>query len=314
MDRSASPRVTVVIPTYNRAHLLGRSIRSVLGQTYQDFELIVVDDCSTDNTEDVVMSLSDERTRYVRLGANSGTPAAPTNVGISCAAGGYIAIQDSDDEWLPRKLERQVEVLASAPPAVGVVYTDMWRVGEGGTRERWRSPRVMPRDGTVYRAALGYQLAGIGTITLLARRECFDDVGLFDETIPMFIDTEWLIRVSREYCLYHIDEPLANWFPTAGSVTSDVTAAIAARRHILRKYFTDIRRDRKLLARHYLDIGLAMADAGRMREGRAYLMQAAATRPPSLKAVLHAALSLLGRPGYRGTMAGYARVRKLLTR
>lgn len=98
------PTVSVVIPTYNRAHLVGRAIQSVLNQTYQDFEIIVVDDGSTDNTEEVVKSFNDPRIRYIRHDQNRGGSAA-RNTGIKMARGEYIAFQDSDDEWLPEKLE-----------------------------------------------------------------------------------------------------------------------------------------------------------------------------------------------------------------
>lgn len=314
VSESKKPSVSVVIPTYNRANLIGRSIRSVLNQTYADFELIVVDDCSTDNTKDVLMSFHDDRIRYVGLDRNSGTPATPTNVGIRHAVGRYIAVQDSDDEWLPRKLEKQVQVLENAPAIVGVVYTDMWRVAADGTRARWRSPRVMPQDGTVYPKALDYYLAGIGTQTIFARRECFDKVGLFNEAIPMFIDTEWLIRVSKHYSLYHIDEPLANYYTTPGSIVDDVAATIAARKFILREYLEDIQRDKGVLARHYFHIGHAMSDSGQTSQGRAYLLQAARTRPLSAKPLLFALLSLLGQRGYRKAIGFYGVITGLLSR
>ena len=91
------PTVSVVIPAYNRAHLLKRAIQSVLNQTYQDFELIVVDDASNDNTEEVVKELRDEKIKYIRHRENSGAGVA-RNTGIRTALGRYIAFQDSDDE------------------------------------------------------------------------------------------------------------------------------------------------------------------------------------------------------------------------
>ena len=113
-----TPKVSVIIPTYNRAHLVGRAIRSVLNQTYQDFEIIVVDDGSTDNTEEVVKSFNDPRIRYIRHEKNRGGSAA-CNTGIRAARGEYIAFQDSDDEWLPEKLEKQMQVFENTPTGVG---------------------------------------------------------------------------------------------------------------------------------------------------------------------------------------------------
>ena len=107
--------------------MIARSIESVLSQTFQDFEIIVVDDGSTDNTEEVVNSFNDERIRYVRHEQNKGEAAA-RNTGIKLARGDYIASQDSDDEWLPEKLARQIEVFENSPPEVGVVYTGFWKL------------------------------------------------------------------------------------------------------------------------------------------------------------------------------------------
>ena len=101
--------VSVIITTYNRAHLVGKAIKSVLNQTFQDFELIVVDDGSTDNTEEVINSFNDTRIRYIRHKINKGGNAA-RNTGLRNSKGEYIAFLDSDDEWLPEKLERQLEV------------------------------------------------------------------------------------------------------------------------------------------------------------------------------------------------------------
>ena len=119
------PTVSVIIPTYNRAKLLPRAIKSVLNQTFKDFEVIIVDDGSTDNTEEVINEFQkhNKRIKYIRHEKNKGAAAA-RNTGIKIAQGEYIAFQDSDDEWLPNKLEKQMEIFESAPAEIGVVYTD----------------------------------------------------------------------------------------------------------------------------------------------------------------------------------------------
>jgi len=98
------PRISVIIPSYNRANTIGRAIQSALSQSYQDFEIIVIDDGSTDHTEEVIRSFQDSRIRYIRHNRNRGGSAA-RNTGIHAARGEYIAFLDSDDEWLPQKLE-----------------------------------------------------------------------------------------------------------------------------------------------------------------------------------------------------------------
>ena len=102
-----TPTVSVVIPTYNRADLLPRAIRSVLSQTYWNCELIIVDDCSTDNTREVVSTWTDSRIRYIRHPENRHQSGA-INTGIEHARGQYVAFLDDDDEWMPTKLEKQV--------------------------------------------------------------------------------------------------------------------------------------------------------------------------------------------------------------
>ena len=304
-----SPSVTVIIPTYNRAHLLGRSIKSVLGQTYRDIELIVVDDCSTDNTEEVIRSFSDERLRSIRLNKNSGSPAVPTNKGIEAARGEYIAIQDSDDEWLPGKLEKQMNVFKKVSPEVAIVYTDVWRIRENGEKEYLPSPHIMPEDGIIYREALGYRVEGIGTQTLLIRKECFSKTGLFDEKLRMFIDTELLIRVSKYYYFYHLQEPLVNYFDTPGSLAHDSESWIPARILILEEFFDDIRKSRRLLATHYFSIGHHLCLRGEFAQGRNYLIKSSLAYHLNIKFLMLAFMSLIGRVGYRiiSTLLGVPR-------
>jgi glycosyltransferase involved in cell wall biosynthesis len=141
------PEVSVVIPTYNRAKVLSRAVKSVLNQGYRDFEIIVVDDGSTDNTEQVVGAFDKQQVKYVRHEKNMG-PAAARNTGIGHANGKYIAFQDSDDEWFPQKLGRQVEILETASDRVGGVYTGFWRIRNSS---RKYEPRKREKHG------LGFQ-------------------------------------------------------------------------------------------------------------------------------------------------------------
>jgi len=108
------PRFSVVVPTYNRSEVMRRSVASVLGQTYTDFEIIVADDGSTDHTNSVVQSFADNRIRYLWL-PNSGGPAKPRNVGIDEADSEWVCFLDSDDLWYPTKLEVVDQALALNP-------------------------------------------------------------------------------------------------------------------------------------------------------------------------------------------------------
>ena len=115
------PRVSVIIPTYRRPDFLGKAIESVLNQTFQDFEVIIVDDASNDNTGEVVRGFVDKRIHYVCHEVNRGGAAA-RNTGILKARGRYIAFLDDDDEWFPEILQLQISLLDQSPPEVGGIY------------------------------------------------------------------------------------------------------------------------------------------------------------------------------------------------
>ena len=120
MNQTKDPKVSVIIPTYNRASLLPRAVNSVLAQTYSDYEIIVVDDCSPDNTQDVIAAFSDPRIRSFRHVTNRRQSAA-INTGIANARGEYIAFLDDDDEFTPTSLADRLAVFASSPTEVALV-------------------------------------------------------------------------------------------------------------------------------------------------------------------------------------------------
>jgi glycosyltransferase involved in cell wall biosynthesis len=121
-DKLPMPAVSVIIPTYNRAEFLRLAITSVLNQTFQDFEIIVVDDASEDHTHEVVHNFRDKRIKYIHHEVNKRVAAA-RNTGVLNSSGAYIAFVDDDDEWLPKKLQMQVALLENSPSIVGGVYT-----------------------------------------------------------------------------------------------------------------------------------------------------------------------------------------------
>ena len=151
MQITSKPQVTVIIPAYNRAYVISRSIASVLAQTYPYFEIIVVDDGSVDNTEAVVKSFKDSRIKYIRHEVNKGISAV-RNTGINEAAGEYIAFLDSDDEWLPTKLEKQMHILKNKSLRVSVAYT-MSKMPAGSGFQY--VPLGGPKEGNIFGFILG---------------------------------------------------------------------------------------------------------------------------------------------------------------
>lgn len=227
-----TPIVSVILPTYNRARLLPRSLGSVLAQTYSDLEVVVVDDGSDDDTEALVKGSGDARVRYVRLETRFGAARA-RNVGIGHAHSRYLAFQDSDDEWLPTKLERQMRAFESQPDAA-LVYSDMYRVLADGRVFHHRSPTVV-RGGLINPETRYWQTYMLGTQCVVIRRECLEQVGLFDHALPSFEDLDLFLRLAEHYDFVHLREPLVNYHENAG-LSTDRRAELGARRRLVRKY------------------------------------------------------------------------------
>ncbi len=265
MQQNKQPKVSVIIATYNRAPSLLRSVQSVLRQTYQNMEIIIVDDGSTDHTQEIVKNINDARVRYVRNEKNKGAAAA-RNTGICLATGKYIAFQDDDDEWVPGKLQIQIDVLEQSSSRVDIVYSDMWKVRQG-QRTYFHSPRFTPSDGIIYKHALADGVGYIGLVTVVLRKECFDKAGLFDENLSSLIDYELFIRLSKDYYFHHIDEPLAIYYATHGSITANLTKVIQARRYIMNKYSSHLLKDKRLSAKHWMLLVRSYCDSGSTKNG-----------------------------------------------
>jgi len=297
-DGNGAPAVSVIIPTYNRAYCLARSISSVLAQSFVDLELIVVDDGSTDNTDAVLRSFTDPRIRVVRHPENRGV-GATINTGIRHSRGALIAFQDSDDEWLPEKLARQVAVMNAADETLGVVYCDQWRY-RAGEKMYFAAPHHTAAEGIIYDRALDDALYNIGNQSLLIRRRCFDQVGLYDERLRKNEDLDMLIRISQRFHFHHIPEPLLNYYVTSDSVTArSEGAGIQTQETLFAKFYPDLQRNPALLAKRAYWIGSFHMRDGDAQKGRAFLWTAVKARPLNPRYLAAWLLSLLGRPVYR---------------
>jgi len=207
-----TPELSVVIAAYNHGAYIGETIRSVLRQKYQDFEVIVLDDGSTDNTKDVVGSFADPRIRYVYQ-ENSGLPACGRNRGMALARGRYIALLDGDDYWHEDKLKRCKAVLDTMPE-IGLVCHNAAIVHDGKVT---RTTSYMPyRDRMYERLLFGGNCLHVSGVVL--RREIFfDDNFRFSEDKGLFTveDYEYWLRLSKR-CRFHlIDDVLGYYRVTA---------------------------------------------------------------------------------------------------
>lgn len=192
--------VSVIIPAYNRAKVIERSVQSVLAQTSQEFELLVVDDGSTDNTAGVISALAakDRRVHFMQHEMNRGAQAA-RNTGIRAARGEWIAFLDSDDEWLPHSLESR---LAAAREEFKVVHSDCYVVRADGEMKRFGVP---PLAGPTYRTLLTQP--GPVFPALLVAKEALERIGYLDEKIVSWQEWDTSIRLARYYPFGFVAEP-----------------------------------------------------------------------------------------------------------
>ncbi len=202
-----SPKVSVILPAYNAMDFLPQAVSSVLAQTFADFELIIINDGSSDNIESWAHSLHDRRIKFVSQ-INSG-PASARNNGLRNALGDYIAFIDADDIWVATKLEKQVNLLAENPE-MGLVYSWISLIDEAGKRQgKLRKNSVR---GNVWLDLTVHNIVECGSVALV-RGECFEAVGGFDERQAIAGSEDWdmWLRIAAHYGFGLIEEPLVNY-------------------------------------------------------------------------------------------------------
>lgn len=192
--------VSIIIPTFNRAESLRRAIDSVLGQTHKNFELIIIDDGSTDRTDALLKDYKDTLTAIKT--ENKGVSAA-RNRGIKLARGRYISFLDSDDMWLEKKLERQLKVLKENP-SYRIIYTNELWIRNGRRVNQCKIHQKF--GGDIYKKCL--PLCIISPSSVLINHTVFEDVGLFDESLPVCEDYDLWLRITNKYPVFFLDEDL----------------------------------------------------------------------------------------------------------
>lgn len=205
------PLISVVIPCYNRARLIPRALASVKAQNFDDIEIVLVDDGSSDDTVAAVRKLinDDPRIHLVVHERNRGEAAA-RNTGVRSARGKYVAFLDSDDEWLPNKLASQISVITTEPDTVAAVACGYFLIDEDGTKSAIRDWSDDSPITCLNLLTKGCSLS-MGT-TLMVRRNSFSTVGYFDEGLPLLVDIDWLCRLTRKYQIRKISEPFALYY------------------------------------------------------------------------------------------------------
>lgn len=229
------PVFSVIIPTYNRARIISRAVNSVLGQTFNDYELLVVDDGSKDNTEEIIKNFKDPRIIYIKHKVNQGQNPA-LNTGLAQARGTYISFLDSDDEWVNEMLEKQHQKFYESD--YDCVYSRCLRIDPSGNIVKGHEFNL---EGFIYKEALeqGYVSS---MISLSVKKRCFDEIGNFDVNFKNCQDDDMCLRLAKKYRFGLIREYLAIIHCDAGEqVTSNKSEYATGWWNLVNKHREDIK-------------------------------------------------------------------------
>jgi glycosyltransferase involved in cell wall biosynthesis len=299
----SGPIVSVVIPTYNRAELVVRAVASVQRQSFDDWELLVVDDASTDDTKARIEHLGDRRIEYVRRDVNGGVAAAQ-NTGLDRAAGRFVHFLHSDDELMPEFVWRLSEVLDNAPPAIGGVESGVEVVESGSTTRR--RPYL---EGADDRALLVFQ-SGVHISTLLLRRELAAGVR-FDESLRTVEDRDFCIRLLRRTTLAFDPDPLVRIHRSATGLSAQANGPFYE--YLLDKYHDDIIMFPAVHASWWFGIARAYARSGELGRARAAMQRSVRVHPARVRRWPLFAASYLGDRAFSTALSAYRATARLIT-
>lgn len=257
--------VSVVIPTFNRAQFIIRAIRSVLAQSYENFEIIVVDDASQDDTIERVLGFDDMRMNLIRHSVRKGAQAA-RNSGLRAARGDFLAFLDSDDEWMPEKLAQQIKYFERGNNDLGVVSGICIQEFEDNSPNRLLTPEL---GDDAYTTLLSRP--EMPTQTMLIKRECFEIIGELDETIRAYQEWDLSIRLAKHYRYEVIPEILAIYhIHMAPTISKDLLRSGLGYLDVIEKHRGEIERvcGRSMLSGHYLRVSYYMMRAGNLQTAR----------------------------------------------
>ncbi len=267
------PLVSIILPTYNCAAFLPHSIGTILLQTYNSYEIIVIDDGSTDNTKEVLHPFM-QRIKYIRLEQNKGLPTA-RNIGIRSAQGKYIAFIDADDLWLPEKLQTDIEYFETHSE-VSMIYSKHINIDEKGDDLDGNTKRQLP-SGNIFTQLFSEQNFII-TSSVVVRKEVFETTGLFDEQLFNCQDWDMWLRIAFHFQVAGINKPLVKYRHNPHSLSKNRNNVLKYQKIIIDKIYNKFKDTengiheklyKKRLASHYAKAGryyLRIGDKNRANE------------------------------------------------
>lgn len=295
-----APTVSIIIPCYNGGDTISRAIESIFNQTYQDFEIIVINDSSTDNSEEVALRYQkkDKRIRYIKHDFNRGASAA-RNTGIKNSLGKFIAFLDADDEWFNEKLQKQVEFFKkNKDESLGVIYCGMISVNEHGRKSYWM-PRI---KGDILIELLKRNVVLGGMSSCLIKKVVFDKCGLFDESEKMQNneDYELFLRIAQNSKFNFLEEYLVKCYFSKEGVTYETTISnpikgVSTSLYILEKHKLLYIKYPIAYSNHLKYIGIQYLWAGLIQKSRIYLFKSIRYYPKNRPTYLFLLITFFGK-------------------
>lgn len=289
-------KVSVITPTYNRAPTLSETIESVLSQDYKDFEYIIVDDASTDNTESIISDYDDDRLVYIRLPENKGANVA-RNIGIKKSDGEVILFLDSDDIFTQDKLQKVVDEMEALPENCGGIFHSFDHIDLSGNITQ----TSLANDGYVDQHDLksGNLIGGFSNIAV--RSNVFDDVGYLDEEMPSYQDYEFFLRMLEKYELKGVSKILTRKLNTTPEeserrISDNLSRKIDGQKKLLSKHHSKL--SNKVKSEFYYTRGFLYMDNGEIKKSREAFRKAIQTYPCNILYYYHYISTLGGKKSF----------------
>jgi glycosyltransferase involved in cell wall biosynthesis len=268
MQTKANTLISVIIPVYNGAVTLRRAIASVLNQTYSNFELIIVDDGSTEDIGSVIREFKDERIVYMRQETNKGV-AAGRNTGLQKAHGELIAFLDSDDEFVPEKLRTQCELFDGLDHNIGLIITNLYTSPD---RDEYYLAKRKCSGYFTRRDSLANQF--VPPSSWMLRKECVDRVGLFDERMVVNEDSDYFIRALEKFGIYYLNKPLGVKYNSLERKYHYSEKIFSGKEVFLIKHLDFMIKNKKDLARFYFVMAKDYAKVNMKAQAKKYYLKA----------------------------------------
>ena len=230
------PIVDIIVPAYNAARFLPSALDSVGAQTFSDWRILLVNDGSTDNTDEIVAHYQEqfgEKLKYIKQ-ANAGLPAA-RNAAIRNSSSEFLALLDADDIWLPLRLEESLKSFSHRPQA-GLSYGMVDLMDQDGNILQWKDRRQKNAEGWIATAIYTRRL-NLPCPTITFRRQCIEDVGLFDETMRATEDRDMWLRIALKYEVRFVEKVIACYRRSPASISSDLNRMRVAQLQFVEKHY-----------------------------------------------------------------------------